>query len=410
MENEMLKVQEEKEKALQHQKEEIEFLKWELEEKDLYISKLCKKNEVLEKLYKQYEEDVQHYETHELTQGYNVETERQVHQVTQKATFDTIKELREERDQLEGELINIKVHEVTQQARAEKVLEKSKKKSPPSKFKRVKERDDRKTNFDENYVYGKLKRKSPQIEFVDVDDFQETSLPIQVQNPKKKLKNLKKCNTEISKLIRTETWLAIEQLWKAGNLSAVIWSSEADMLHIEVEDIQNLLFEDATSNRDTIRNRDKDKVKAMLGKVMRKSVGARFLLFPILVQFHWTLLVLDKDEGYWKFYNSIKRRSGKDEHCAATILLRQVVAAYVNIDQREPCKRNITDKVEIQKNSPEQPVGRKVFFITSYLVDCAIVVFSIIKKYLSNEEQTSAITKEECRKIRAELIHLFMQC
>ncbi|KAF7143014.1 hypothetical protein RHSIM_Rhsim05G0055800 [Rhododendron simsii] len=358
MENEMLKVQEEKEKALQHQKEEIEFLKWELEEKDLYISKLCKKNEVLEKLYKQYEEDVQHYETHELTQGYNVETERQVHQVTQKATFDTIKELREERDQLEGELINIKVHEVTQQARAEKVLEKSKKKSPPSKFKRVKERDDRKTNFDENYVYGKLKRKSPQIEFVDVDDFQETSLPIQVQNPKKKLKNLKKCNTEISKLIRTETWLAIEQLWKAGNLSAVIWSSEADMLHIEVEDIQNLLFEDATSNRcvdayvnvlmkhhsdvvpkfdlntpipksfifssfflDTIRNRDKDKVKAMLGKVMRKSVGARFLLFPILVQFHWTLLVLDKDEGYWKFYNSIKRRSGKDEHCAATILL-----------------------------------------------------------------------------------------
>ncbi|KAF7129377.1 hypothetical protein RHSIM_Rhsim10G0070400 [Rhododendron simsii] len=356
MENEMLKVQEEKEKALQHQKEEIEFLKWELEEKDLYISKLCKKNEVLEKLYKQYEEDVQHYETHELTQGYNVETERQVHQVTQKATFDTIKELREERDQLEGELINIKVHEVTQQVRAEKVLEKSKKKSPPSKFKRVKERDDRKTNFDENYVYGKLKRKSPQIEFVDVDDFQETSLPIQVQNPKKKLKNLEKCNTEISKLIRTETWLAIEQLWKAGNLSAVIWSSEADMLHIEVEDIQNLLFEDATSNPDTIRNRDKDKVKAMLGKVMRKSVGARFLLFPILVRFHWTLLVLDKDEGYWKFYNSLKHRSGKDEHCAATILLRQVLAAYVNIDQREPCKRNITDKVEIQKNSPEQPI------------------------------------------------------
>ncbi|KAF7143746.1 hypothetical protein RHSIM_Rhsim05G0021100 [Rhododendron simsii] len=147
---------------------------------------------------------------------------------------------------------------------------------------------------------------------------------------------------------------------------AVIWSSEADMLHIEVEDIQNLLFEDATSNRDTIRNRDKDKVKAMLGKVMKKSVGARFLLFPILVRFHWTLLVLDKDEGYWKFYNSLKPRSGKDEHCSATLLLRQVVAAYVNIDQREPCKRNITDKVEIQKNSPEQPVGRKVLSITFY--------------------------------------------
>ncbi|XP_058203967.1 uncharacterized protein LOC131318169 [Rhododendron vialii] len=175
------------------------------------------------------------------------------------------------------------------------------------------------------------------------------------------------------------------------------------MLHIEVEDIQNLLFEDAISNRcldayvnelmknhsdvvpkfdlntpvpksfifssfflDTIRNKDQNKVKAMLGKVMRKSVGARFLLFPILIRFHWTLLVLDKDEGCWKFYNSLKPRSGKDEYCNATNLLRQVVAAYVNIDQREPCKRNITDKVEIQKNCPQQPTGRKVLFIIFY--------------------------------------------
>ncbi|KAI8556032.1 hypothetical protein RHMOL_Rhmol05G0221400 [Rhododendron molle] len=319
MENEIFKVQEEKQKGLLHQKEEIEILKQELDEKDVYISKLCKKNEVLEKLYKQYEEQVQHYETHELTQAYNVETERQVHQVTQKATFDTIKELREERDQLEGELINIKVHEVTQKVRAEKVLQKSKKKTPPSRFKRVKERDDRKMNFCEDYVYGKLKRKSPQLEFIDADNFVETSLPIQVQKQKQKLKNLAKCNTEMSKLIRTEAWLAIEQLWKGGNLSAVIWSSEADMLHIEFEDIQNLLFEDAISNR-------------------TKDVGS------------------------------------------STTLLNLEVEKMNIVVQHYSC------------------------------VDCAIVVFSIMKKYLSNEEQPSKITKEECRKIRADLIHLFMNC
>ncbi|XP_058222285.1 uncharacterized protein LOC131332218 [Rhododendron vialii] len=117
---------------------------------------------------------------------------------------------------------------------------------------------------------------------------------------------------------------------------------------------------------DTIQNKRQNKVKAMLGKVMTKSVGARFLLFSILIRFHWTLLVLDKDEGCWKFYNSLKPRSGKDEYCNATNLLRQVVAAYVNIDQREPCKRNITDKVEIQKNCPQQPTGRKVLFIIFY--------------------------------------------
>ncbi|KAF7134548.1 hypothetical protein RHSIM_Rhsim08G0172400 [Rhododendron simsii] len=136
----------------------------------------------------------------------------------------------------------IELLEKEKKIRVEKVLQKSKKKSPPLKFKRVKERDDRKTNFCENYVYGKLKRKSPQVEFVDVDDFQETSLAIQVQKPKKKLKNLEKCNAEMSKLIHTETWLAIEQLWKIGNPSAVIWSFEANMLRIEVEDIQNLLY------------------------------------------------------------------------------------------------------------------------------------------------------------------------
>ncbi|KAF7150862.1 hypothetical protein RHSIM_Rhsim02G0050500 [Rhododendron simsii] len=394
MENEMLKVQEEKEKALQHQKEEIEILKRELQEKDLYISKLCKKNEVLEKLYKQYEEEVQHYETHELTQGYNVETERQVHQVTQKATFDTIKELREERDQLEGELINIKVHEVTQAARAEKVLEKSKKKSPPSKFKRVKERDDRKTNFDENYVYGKLKRKSPQLEF-------------QVPKPKKKLKNLEKCNTEISKLIRTETWLAIEQLWKAGNLSnsmPMIVSSRSASPAIIGDEVSPCYAPSKVmkgfggglaESRDVLGDVGVGGWEAVwdgfVAEVRQavKGVGTSGLE-------QTSVVVLCVHKGYVEAF------------VVAVIWSSEADMLHIEVEDIqnllfEDATFNRTKDIGSSTTLLNLEVEKMNIVVQHYsCVDCAIVVFSIIKKYLSNEEQTSEITKEECRKIRAD--------
>ena len=53
----------------------------------------------------------------------------------------------------------------------------------------------------------------------------------------------------------------------------------------------------------------------MFHKLLPKPFEARFLHFPIHHKFHWTLLVLDKEEGAWKFYNSLKgRKGGRDPH------------------------------------------------------------------------------------------------
>ncbi|KAL7164049.1 hypothetical protein ACSBR2_040038 [Camellia fascicularis] len=40
---------------------------------------------------------------------------------------------------------------------------------------------------------------------------------------------------------------------------------------------------------------------------MAEAMKARYLLFPIHQNFHWTILILDIEEGSWKFYNSMRR-------------------------------------------------------------------------------------------------------
>ncbi|KAG5537920.1 hypothetical protein RHGRI_025120 [Rhododendron griersonianum] len=401
---ENMKIQEENQKVLQSQKEEIEVLSRKLEDaegtknasdekekdlkclvhdKDIYISTLSKKVQILEKqkvalqkLNKDLEEQIQEYEMHQITQAYGIETEKEVHQVTQKATMQTIKKLQKERDELEEELTILKVHELTQKALAEKGLQsKTELTSPPSKFKRLKARNDRKKNLSEDYVYLQLKRKSPQEEYIDVENCPENVE--EQKTKKKKLKNLKP-GAETSKLIHPETWVTIQKLWKAANHSTVVWQSAYFNIkpdayshvlmqqHIEAQPTFSLetpqpksfIFNSFFLN--VIQNKDRKQLKKVLGSHMRKALPARFLLFPILVRSHWTLLVLDKDKGNWKFYNSILQRfRGKDEYCNATAILRQVIAEYINIDTREVHKATILDTVEIEKNSPQQPVGRK---------------------------------------------------
>lgn len=67
-----------------------------------------------------------------------------------------------------------------------------------------------------------------------------------------------------------------------------------------------------------VQNKGAKQLKSILDKYMNKVVQARFLLFPLVVQSHWTLVVLDKDDGNWKFYNSMLHRVGKDIYCGAT--------------------------------------------------------------------------------------------
>ena len=45
-----------------------------------------------------------------------------------------------------------------------------------------------------------------------------------------------------------------------------------------------------------------------------EAVKERYLLFPIFNEKHWTLLVLDTENGSWKFYYSMRPSSEIDYH------------------------------------------------------------------------------------------------
>lgn len=183
-------------------------------DKSIYISTLRTKVGVLEKqkqtqqeMIRELQAQLEEIELHQVTQGYVDETERQVHQVTQQTTVGKIKRLEEKNAQLEAELLEMQVHELTQKEKAEKSQL-----SPSSKVKRLKARE-RKDNKKDDYFYEELKKKSPKELFIDVENCQVSN---QEEKEKKKLKKLK-ASLEISKLLPPETFSAIQSLWNTAN-------------------------------------------------------------------------------------------------------------------------------------------------------------------------------------------------
>ncbi|KAG5541220.1 hypothetical protein RHGRI_021161 [Rhododendron griersonianum] len=442
LEIEIIKIQEQNEKALQSRNEENGMLKQRIQTLEKHATALQKKNdklqngnklllkenEDLEVKVKELDAKVEDFEIHQLTQAYPMETEREVHEVTQHATFEKIASLEKEKNDMEDELACMTVHEITQEAAKEKMkLKKSKEQcSPRSMFKRVIARDDRKQNYSEDYVYGQAKRKSPQVDPIDVDNSPDYE---QQQKGKKKMLKKLKVNTEIdtidvdesqeyeqrekgkkkklknlnvkgqvAKLICPETWKKIEQLWKTREPGTVVMKSPQDVIFVELLDIENLLFDDPISNRcidayalllmrqhletqptfnlntqppksyifisyfmDIIENKKPGQLRRTLHNLMRQAASARFLLFPILTSFHWTLLVLDKDNGKWKLYNPLFLKYGKNnKYSIISEKLRITVAAYINADKKQAAKMVMSDTVEVQKDSPQQEIGRQV--------------------------------------------------
>ncbi|KAF7141604.1 hypothetical protein RHSIM_Rhsim06G0146000 [Rhododendron simsii] len=249
-----------------------------------------------------------------------------MHQVTRRATFEKIARLQKEKNDMEDELACIAVHKITQEAAKEK-KKLNEQCSPRSMFKRVIARDDRKKNYSEDYVYGQVKRKSPQVNRIDVDDS-----PDYKQQQKGKKKKLK-VNTKVD-TIDVDKSPEYEQQEKGKK-----------------KKLKNL--------KDIIDNKKQEQLRRTLHNLMQQAASTRFLLFPILTSFHWTLLVLDKDDGKWKFYNPLLHRYGRnDEYCIKTKKLRVIIAAYINADKKQADKMLMTETVEIQTDSPQQTTGR----------------------------------------------------
>ncbi|KAF7112609.1 hypothetical protein RHSIM_RhsimUnG0211900 [Rhododendron simsii] len=188
--------------------------------KDRYIQTLLNKASVLEKQKAKQQDinnalqmEIDEFKIHEVTQRYANETESAVHQVTQNATLEKIRRLEREKEELELELLDIRVHEERQKHKAEKSLI-----SPNSNIIALKARE-RKKNTDADFVYEEVKKKTKTGKelFIDVDDLVESQ---EDERQNKKLRKLK-ANAEVRKLLNHESWMAIETLWNTADISTV---------------------------------------------------------------------------------------------------------------------------------------------------------------------------------------------
>ncbi|KAG5553980.1 hypothetical protein RHGRI_011747 [Rhododendron griersonianum] len=330
--------------------------------KDRYIQTLLNKASVLEK-QKAKQQDVNNalqmqideFKIHEVTQRYADETEGAVHQVTQKPTLEKIRRLERENEELELELLDIRVHEDRQKREAEKSLI-----SPNSNIIALKARE-RKKNTDADFVYEEVKKKTKigKELFIDVDDLKSQ----EDERQKMKLRKLK-ANAEVAKLLSRESWMAIETLWNTADISTEVWSSKDELMHATAHDIQTLLFESALSTR---------------------SIDA---YMNILMQQHG-----DQQPTF------ILETQPAKSFVFPSFFVRKLIADYINSDSKSSAGKGIENTVHIERCSPKQPDG---------FVECGVVVISLMKQYLMNQERSKVISIEECRKTRAEMILAFL--
>ncbi|KAI8543832.1 hypothetical protein RHMOL_Rhmol08G0250000 [Rhododendron molle] len=271
---------------------------------------------------------------------------------------ETVLVLLSENSQLWDQLTESAVHEVTQKYRPSTSEEQER-----SMITRLRVRM-RKDTKKEEYEYGR-KRKRPTSESSRVNAEGGPNGMIDVENfnagPKKgplKPKPIRNLWTNaVHRLLSSEEKAKIKKIWDEVYTSTIIWSGTVVGCTVFVEDIRQLIVDSAISGNvidayveilSTEQGSVADQMQGdctqvtnktvyvftcsfltMLGckcpverrkileRMMPQTASYRYLMFPIHFGYHWTLLVLDNEEGSWKFYNSMMERTGVDAHCKA---------------------------------------------------------------------------------------------
>ncbi|GMP84882.1 hypothetical protein CsSME_00038235 [Camellia sinensis var. sinensis] len=129
---------------------------------------------------------------------------------------------------------------------------------------------------------------------------------------------------------------------------------------------------------------------------MLEAVNERYLLFPIFNEKHWTLLVLDTENGSWKFYNSMRPSIEIDNHLNEANIVRKVIEKYLQHHNPKVIEGNkFHEETEIAMNCPQQ---------VDLSFDCGVLVCYLMREYVCNKDIFLNLTKEQCQQIRADII------
>ncbi|CAL5384592.1 unnamed protein product [Camellia sinensis] len=149
--------------------------------------------------------------------------------------------------------------------------------------------------------------------------------------------------------------------------------------------------------------KDEEAKQRMLNKMMPEAMKARYFLFPIHQNFHWTILVLDIEEVSWKFYNSMRPRGTmtKYPHFNAANEVREVIEKCIKDENPISFTLiNFNNRQRTSSTAHNKKTHRKL--------DCGILVCYIIRQYVFNNNIMPTFSKEECNQLRADMLTIFL--
>ncbi|CAL5350096.1 unnamed protein product [Camellia sinensis] len=223
----------------------------------------------------------------------------------------------------------------------------------------------------------------------------------------------------ISRLIKDHIKDILQHISNVSGLEALIWTSELNI--ITFEDIGNLIKQKEIANNNFINMTENQSFRVSLFDKHIETAwrNYRFLHFPINTGGneksthgnHWTLLVLDKQDNLWRFYNSLRPRrdDAEDKYVKDAKQLQDYVENFLKAclerdAQSQPSfklinSQNTSYDFEYVNNAPQQE---------SDSLDCGLFVCYIMKQYSKHEPIKSKLSTQEIRLMRAELIERFV--
>ncbi|KAH7842967.1 hypothetical protein Vadar_011162 [Vaccinium darrowii] len=296
-------------------------------------------------------------------------------------------------NQMWDEIAENVVHEVTQST---KPMTKDKQRSLVTHLKRKHKRGTEK----EEFVYPDKQKRPDQVKFGEGLSSEEViNADTYVEKPESKpeeIKGLKK--NLVYRVMSNEDKDKIDRIWKEVTCSTSIWCGTIVRCSIFVEDLRCLIIETALHGNKLIVGKTHEEREDILGRMMRNTSNYRYLFFPIHNHFHWTLLVHDTEEGSWRFYNSLRPRTGVDHNLESAKILKIAVDNYFKGNSGGLFCTQDCQPIQ-QEEAPQQVAGS---------LDCGVIVCYIIRQYFRNEIVETKLPKLECRKLRAEIIHAFI--
>ncbi|XP_028103573.1 uncharacterized protein LOC114302705 isoform X1 [Camellia sinensis] len=282
-----------------------------------------------------------------------------------------------------------------------------------SMIKRVKNRETRKEHKDPDFWYM-TKRQPKQNKTVDeVEPMVEESAktrkeePTQHQHPTKQIdtsypvfhKLPKKSRMKLTSLWATKTssypilqgkevgsylYLDdIDKIVKCEELSGNAINEYKEILMIEEQPKPKFSLSSqagttyifTTSCHYLFTTKDEAETNQLLNNMMLEAFKERYLIFPIFNEKHWTLLVLDTENGSWKFYNSMRPSTETDNHLNEANKVRKVIEKYLQHHNPKLIEGNkFHEETEIAMNCPQQ---------VDHSLDCGVIVCYLMRDYMS---------------------------